>query len=342
MYGKSNCILFLVLTLIAGSNLNAQVDPGTKNLTHSWTFDDGTPNDYVGGANGTLKGGASIWRGALVTSAQGQWMEMPADIINLNTYDSISIAAWYTPSKNANPNFTMLAFFGYTQNTVGVNYYFITAARQDNVSRTAISCGNTSTPWSAETGVNGPEYDDGNLHFMVSTLTNDSIKLFIDDTLCGAKRLDTNNAISKISPAYAYLAKSGYTGDAQWIGQIHEFDIYDKVLDSAEIDFLFQKGIPTGVNEPKSEIPGEYSLSQNYPNPLNPTTAIGFILAKSGRASLVVYDMLGRTVANLIDGKLGAGFHKVNFDGSRLPSGVYFYSLKAGGFSDVKKLMILK
>ena len=134
---------------------------------------------------------------------------------------------------------------GNTQNTIGVNYYFMTAARLDSVSRAAISCNNTSTPWSAETGVNGIEYDDGKLHHMVSTLTNDSIKLYIDGALTGAKHLDTNNTISRISTAFAYLAKSGYTGDAQWIGRIHEFNVYNKALDSTLVHFLFQKGVYT-------------------------------------------------------------------------------------------------
>ena len=166
---------FVLIPIIA-FNIHAQVDPGTQNLTHSWTFDDGTANDYVGHATGKLVGGATISGGALVTSAQGQWMEMPADSIALNSYPEVTLEAWYTPTKNANPNFTMLAFFGNTQNSIGVNYYFMTAARVDSVSRTAISCNNTSTPWSAETGVNGPEYDDGKLHHMVSTLTNSTIK----------------------------------------------------------------------------------------------------------------------------------------------------------------------
>jgi GH35 family endo-1,4-beta-xylanase len=244
MRARLHFLLSFVLTLTLVGILRSQgVDPGTANLTHSWTFDDGTTNDYVGHISGTLVGGAAISGGALITSAQGQWMEMPADSIALNTYTEVSLEAWYTPAAGANPTFTMLAFFGNTQNSIGVNYYFMTAARSDTVSRTAISCNNTSTPWSAETGVNGPEYDDGKLHHMVSTLTNDSIKLYIDGILTGAKQLDTNNNISRISRTFAYLAKSGYTGDAQWLGQIHEFNIYNKALDSAEVSFLFHKGV---------------------------------------------------------------------------------------------------
>ena len=250
MYNSKHFIFsfVLLLVLIMTADINAQVDPGTASLTHSWTFDDGTANDYVGHLTGKLVGGASISGGSLVISAQGQWMQMPADSIAINTYKEISLEAWYTPAKNSNPNFTMLAFFGNTQNSLGVNYYFMTAARVDSISRSAISCNNTSTPWSAETGVNGPEYDDGRLHHMISTLTSDSIKLYIDGKLTGAAKLDTNNAISRISTAFAYLAKSGYTGDAQWIGRIQEFNIYNKALSPAEVSFLYKKGLPGTSN----------------------------------------------------------------------------------------------
>ncbi len=80
--------LFFILMLVASSITIAQVDPRIINLTHSWKFEDGTANDYIGRANGTLVGGASISGGSLVTSSQGQWMEMPADSIALNAYDA--------------------------------------------------------------------------------------------------------------------------------------------------------------------------------------------------------------------------------------------------------------
>ncbi len=248
MYTLKHLVLPLLIILLSAVTISAQIDPGIANLTHSWTFDDGTTNDYVGHLTGKLVGGATVQGGSLVISAQGQWMEMPADSIAINKYQEISLEAWYIPAKNSNPNFTMLAYFGDTQNSIGVNYYFMTAARQDSVSRTAISCGNTSTPWSAETGVNGPEYDDGRLHHMVSTLTSDSIKLYIDGTLRSAAKLDTNNSISRLSTAFAYLAKSGYTGDSQWLGRIEEFNIYNKALSADEVAFLYQKGLPGTAN----------------------------------------------------------------------------------------------
>ena len=84
------------------------------------------------------------------------------------------------------------------------------------------------------------------------------------------------------------------------------------------------------------------SLSQNYPNPFNPTTLISYQLPVSGQVTLKVYDMLGREIATLVSERENAGSYSVKFDGSRLSSGVYFYRLQAGSFSQTKKLMLVK
>ncbi len=98
----------------------------------------------------------------------------------------------------------------------------------------------------------------------------------------------------------------------------------------------------TGIKNQNSGLPTTYSLSQNYPNPFNPSTTINFALPKSGNVSLIVYDILGREVAHLVNGDMQAGYHTVEFNASNLASGVYFYRLKAGNFVNVKKLMLLK
>jgi len=100
--------------------------------------------------------------------------------------------------------------------------------------------------------------------------------------------------------------------------------------------------IVVGVEKEDNSLPIVYSLSQNYPNPFNPSTKIEFALPKSGVISLTVYDILGRKVAELVNGSLTAGYHTVNFNASNLSSGVYFYRLEAGDFVSVKKLMLLK
>ncbi len=88
--------------------------------------------------------------------------------------------------------------------------------------------------------------------------------------------------------------------------------------------------------------PASYSLSQNYPNPFNPETVIEFEIPEDVHVVLIVYDISGREVGRLVDGVVPAGYHKVKFDGSNLPSGIYFYKLKAGKFVDVKKMVLMK
>jgi hypothetical protein len=90
-------------------------------------------------------------------------------------------------------------------------------------------------------------------------------------------------------------------------------------------------------------------LYQNYPNPFNPSTTIKFELPKSSMVRLSVYDLPGREVTVLVNERVEAGVHEVNFDGSNLASGVYLYRLQApiesgqaGDFVQTKKLMILK
>ncbi|MDZ7723898.1 MAG: LamG domain-containing protein [candidate division KSB1 bacterium] len=229
------------IILIACMNVFSQIDPGDENLTHSWTFDDGTATDMVG-AEGNTMGSAQILQGALNTTESDSWLSLPADSIAINTYAEVTIETWFQSVPNGNTGFTMLVSFGNTQNTFGTDYFFMTAARADDVSRTAISCGDANTPWSSETGANGVEYDDGTVHHMVSTLDSTSITLYIDGELQTTTPLDSNNRISEISPLYAYLAKSLYDSDPTWRGYIHEFNIYNKALTADNVLYLFENG----------------------------------------------------------------------------------------------------
>ncbi|MCC7158342.1 MAG: S8 family serine peptidase [Ignavibacteria bacterium] len=90
------------------------------------------------------------------------------------------------------------------------------------------------------------------------------------------------------------------------------------------------------------EIPNYFSLSQNYPNPFNPSTTIKFSLPKAELVTLKVYDVLGKEVAVLVNEMKEPGFYNVDFNGSNMASGIYFYRIEAGEFSAVKKLMLIK
>lgn len=114
--------------------------------------------------------------------------------------------------------------------------------------------------------------------------------------------------------------------------------------------------VVTAVSTPKPDVPDKFSLSQNYPNPFNPTTVIRYQLSAGSRVSLKVYDVLGRLVRTLVNNEVEKmGRYEVQFDGSDLPSGVYFYRIEARPlkrtasgyqaedyFQSTKKLMLLK
>jgi hypothetical protein len=349
MSTKSTYLLSFIL-ILTGSLLAQGVDPGTENLTHSWTFEGETTGDTiavdsVGGANGILKGGAEIAEGSLFTAYADQWMEIPAGQIAINTYSEITIEVLFYSVENANTTYTMLVCFGDTLGGMGVDSYFLTPARGDDKSRAAISCNvYTSSPWTGESGADGPELDDGNLHHIVSTLTNDSITLYIDGLLEQSTPLDTNNSIARISPAFAYLAKGTYSGDPTWMGEILEFNIYNRALTSEEILFLaIQGGItPSRVEEDITYLPKEYSLLQNYPNPFNPSTTISFSIPIKSFVSLKVYDLSGRVVATIVNDELPTGDYTRQWNPTNISSGVYFYRLHAGNVTITKKLVFIR
>jgi hypothetical protein len=90
------------------------------------------------------------------------------------------------------------------------------------------------------------------------------------------------------------------------------------------------------------QVPTAYALYQNYPNPFNPETSIAFDLVQGGTVDLAIYNVLGEKVSTLVSGNMSSGHHSVVFDGSKLSTGVYLYKLTVNGFSDTKKLVLLK
>jgi hypothetical protein len=99
----------------------------------------------------------------------------------------------------------------------------------------------------------------------------------------------------------------------------------------------------TGVKgSAPNAIPDRSALEQNYPNPFNPSTRIEFQLAAPGFVSLKVYDVLGKEVKTLVNEERNAGSYEATFDATGLASGTYFYRLKAGGFTQSKKLLLLR
>ena len=100
-------------------------------------------------------------------------------------------------------------------------------------------------------------------------------------------------------------------------------------------------GVVTSANE-NTTTPNDFILYQNYPNPFNPSTVIGYRLPVIGFVNLKVYDVLGNIVAALVNEWKPAGLYEVEFDASKLSSGVYFYQLRSNGFISVKRMLIVR
>ena len=97
-----------------------------------------------------------------------------------------------------------------------------------------------------------------------------------------------------------------------------------------------------GINAVNNNLPDNYYLRQNFPNPFNPTTNLEFGISDLGFVSLKVFDVLGKEVAVLINEQLSPGIYKREFNGSNFPSGIYFYMIKAGNFIQTKRMLLLK
>jgi hypothetical protein len=104
---------------------------------------------------------------------------------------------------------------------------------------------------------------------------------------------------------------------------------------------VYLKKIITDV-KPSGEIATGFALNQNYPNPFNPATKIDYTVARAGHVRLSVYNVLGEEVATLLNEDLQPGTYQAVFDASRMASGVYYYKMTAGSFTETKKMMLVK
>jgi photosystem II stability/assembly factor-like uncharacterized protein len=143
-------------------------------------------------------------------------------------------------------------------------------------------------------------------------------------------------------------------GGSSWLltntnGGLSQYGAYARATDSIFVlaynsSILKMSRYTTNIIEWSSVVPDKYYLSQNYPNPFNPTTTIQFGIPKSGLVNLKIYDITGKEIENILNNvHLNAGTTKLTFDGSKLSSGVYFYSLKLDNkIVNTKKMMLIK
>lgn len=115
-----------------------------------------------------------------------------------------------------------------------------------------------------------------------------------------------------------------------------------KPLPAPSANFRFTVSSPIGITPVSNNAPIKFALMQNYPNPFNPSTRIRFDIAKSSNVTLKIYDASGKEVLKVTDAFMNAGSYSFEWNASRFASGIYFYKLTADGFTDVKKMILIK
>jgi hypothetical protein len=146
------------------------------------------------------------------------------------------------------------------------------------------------------------------------------------------RTIDSVNGAGTVLTKREYAVSDSGAAAGPWTYRIREVDLNGTVRYSQAASTVAGHGIT----------PAAFALEQNFPNPFNPETTLRYTLPVDSRVSLVVFNVLGESVATLVNGEVEAGTHVVRFSPAGLSSGMYYYKLRAGNFQDTKRLMILR
>ena len=260
-------------------------------------------------------------------------------VYNFNSHTSFSVEVWI---KTTQPGTGNKVFIG----------------RYSSNSQTAwwLGFGNDNKPIflirdssGIETSLEGKKViNDGKWHH-ITGIRNDTLKvmqLYVDGAQDNIVSTFFKGDFSGSSPVYIGYYTDGY----HYSGWLDEVAIYKIALTKIQIENHYKNGLAgksycdkfTTDIKSNSDAPLQYSLEQNYPNPFNPTTHMNFSISNSGNVSLIIYNILGKKISTLVNSFLKAGTYSIEFDASKLPSGIYFYELRANSFMEVKKMILEK
>jgi hypothetical protein len=235
---------------------------------------------------------------------------------------------------------------------------FFSVANAQNVSPLPLQLNTTWTSVESDTLID-PQSGASSITVSTSNNTVDGsgqVRLPIGDFDCLRIR-NNNTTISKVVfGGMVVFSDTSKSIDYNWISRTdfivasvssQDGETNPNYTTAASFSRLFSR--TTAVEAPRASenIPADFALSQNFPNPFNPATEIAFQIARAGHAELSIYNIAGEKVRTLISGTVPAGSHSVKWDGKdensrRLASGTYIYRLKAGNFSEAKKMLLLQ
>lgn len=188
------------------------------------------------------------------------------------------------------------------------------------------------------------KYNGGNFYFY------DSV-----DTFLTYKNANVSSFIRESESTFWVGTDKGHllkviNGKVQLVQEYSNSEIYDLVIDKRNNKWMILKNKGVSVYNENGIVnvdidnapPLTHKLYQNYPNPFNPSTMISYSIPKSQNVQIIVYDLLGREIQTLLNKYQTAGTYEILFDGTLLPSGIYFYKITSGNFSETKKMILIK
>jgi phosphatidylserine/phosphatidylglycerophosphate/cardiolipin synthase-like enzyme len=290
----------------------------TTEFNEMWGSDTETPNAAV-----SRFGARKLNNTPHSFVVKGTRMELyfsPSDATNSQIVKTLNRA-------NESINFALLSF---TQNDIGKA---LMAKKTAGVKVRGVVDNRTDT---------GAEYD---------TLLASGIDIHLKANLAGflhhkyaivnANGVDTNKYVITGSHNWSSSAETKNNENTLIIRSARFANLYLQEFSKRYTD-AGGKDVLLSVQKSETGMPVEYQLSQNYPNPFNPSTQIQFTVAHTGMVTVTIFDILGRAVTHLVNEQLAAGNYTLDWNAARFSSGVYFYRMQAGNFSDTKKMILQK
>jgi hypothetical protein len=313
--------------------------PLSAGLLAGWSFDESsgsTANDLTGSHPGTLMNGP-VWlpnagqiNGALKFDGEDDYVDIGN--MDIASGSGISIAFWFKADDFGAAD---ARFISKATGISDEDHYWMVSSYNGSALRFRLkTAGSTSTLVTDQGQVQA-----GTWFHVAITYDGSQMRIYKNSvevaSTAKSGSIDTNNNVKT-----AIGNQPSGAGNQPFDGLLDEVRIYNRALSASDIDSLYNSGIDEnpGGGHP---LPTGYQLRQNYPNPFNPSTTISFNMARQGYVKLYIYNVLGQLVERLVDTVVPGGLHQVLWTPRGIPSGEYYYVMKAGNFNATKIMQLV-
>ena len=237
----------------------------------------------------------------------------------------------WIPVESLDANATSCSDYGLAD---GTKYFYRVFATNIGGSSTSSNVAVAVTPMMTPTNLTGTQIEGGAIQLTWQDNSSSELGYYIERKKNSLGTYAVRDSV--VANSTEYNDTTGVPGN-EYFYRVRGYNSVATSAYSNEVNVT-----PMGVKSDGTAIPDKFGVSQNYPNPFNPSTVITYQLPVSSVVTLKVYDVLGKEIQTLVNKRMSAGFHSATFVASSLPSGIYFYRMQAGKFTETRKLMVIK